>query len=541
MSNLPVRSLGGLGVISDIHPYDLPPNALSAGVNVRFENNKITRGPAMRTIHAFSEDHEPAYLFAIPDVGSDTEALVTVSEDFSKVVQTLSSYETDITPDDVVLAPPGGSFSHTFLGNVAYLNHRSNIPYQKGSGDLKFEPLTAWNASWRCGAIRTYKDFLVALNVQKAGVEYPTMVKWSDPAAFGSPPASWDETSTEGSAGENILNEMRQSIVDGLSLRDSFIIYGENEVWIMDYIGGNFLFRFRKLYESVGVISQNCVVQVDGLHYVFDRNDIYVHDGATKRSIIHGQNKDFVFSSLISKLSDLCFVSHDPRLNEIHFCYPSGDRLTGFVNPTKGCNRAAVYNYRRETWTFYDMPNVTGAALSLVTTGLNYEAFEDLSYEDVAGSYIGDEDDQALFSIYAGRKDALMGLSTSRLSGLDLLVGGKLLKPIDFEALKPAFVERVGIDLDDTGAELTSYKVIQAIYPQLGLLGAEPVYFQFGASDIVGEEPKWGPLLPYDPRTDNKVDTREAGRYLAYRMYYSGTDDFSFSGLDAKITKRGRR
>src|SRR3546814_4620412 len=71
---------------------------------------------------------------------------------------------------------------------------------------------------------------------------------------------------------------------DLLSLRDSFIIYAKNEVWTTDYIGGNYLFRWRKIYDKVGILNQNCVVQVDGLHYVFDKDEIYLHDGEIGRA-----------------------------------------------------------------------------------------------------------------------------------------------------------------------------------------------------------------------------------------------------------------
>src|SRR3546814_15319645 len=74
-----------------------------------------------------------------------------------------------------------------------------------------------------------YKDFLIALNVTKGATNYPTMVKWSDLTGFGAVPASWDHTSPSNSAGENIINEMKVEIIDGLSLRDSFIIYAKNE------------------------------------------------------------------------------------------------------------------------------------------------------------------------------------------------------------------------------------------------------------------------------------------------------------------------
>lgn len=541
MPNLPVRNMGGAGIVSDIHPYDLPPNALSAGVNIRFENGKIARGPVMRRVYEYEDTFEPVYCFSIPPISNGAESIIAVNATGEKIVSVTGSTIEDLTPDDNDVGNIEDSYTHTFLGNVAYLNRRSFLPLQKRPADLKFAPLTAWDEDWRCGALRSYKDFLIALNVRKGAVEYPTMVKWSDVAGFGSPPASWDETSTTNSAGENILNEMREPIIDGLSLRDSFIIYGSSEVWIMDYIAGNFLFRFRKLYESVGVLNQNCVVQVDGLHYVFDRNDIWVHDGATKKSIIHGLNKDYLFESLVSKHIDKCFVSHDPRLNEIHFCYPSGDRLTGFRNPETGCNRAAVYNYRRETWTFYDLPNVTGACLSSIASGETYTTVPDVSYEEIGGNYLATDDEEQRHAIFVGRISPDQGLTKNRIYGLDLLTGGRLVKPIDYEALKPAFGERIGIDIDEQGVPLNNYKAIHAMFPQLEIEGQTNVEFQFGASHVSTGQPPWGERIAFDPRNETQVDVREAGRYLAYRFYYDGIGDFGFSGLDARVVIRGKQ
>ncbi|KIU29303.1 hypothetical protein SR41_04655 [Sphingomonas melonis] len=66
--------------------------------------------------------------------------------------------------------------------------------------------------------------------------------------------------------------------------------------------------------------------------------------------------REFIFDNLDTAKASLCFVSHDARLAEVRFHYPSTDRLVGFQNPTNGCNRAAVYNYGNGTWTFLDTP-----------------------------------------------------------------------------------------------------------------------------------------------------------------------------------------
>jgi hypothetical protein len=368
------------------------------------------------------------------------------------------------------------------------------------------------------------------------------MVKWSDITFFGDAPPSWDETLTTNSAGETVLNEMKGRILDGQTLRDTFMLYGENEVWAMSFTGGGFIFDFRKRFDDIGVIAPNCVIEVDGQHFVFDRNDIIVHDGSSKRSIAHGSNKDFIFRGLIRDLQHLCFVTHDPVLNEIMFAYPSQDRLTGFSNPVTGCNRAAVFNYRRNTWTFYDLPNVTSATNAVIATGQSWSSSAPSSWDTIGGTYVGDGSFNERHHVMSSRLDASMGITASRLVGFDLINGGRLSRPVVSELLKDAFVERVGIDLDESGVQISAYKSLLKVYPQIALTGDNGgITLQFGANDVSGVSPTWGALRTFNPATDHQVDTRRAGRYLAHRLRHTGNSDFSYSGFDVTIQVRGKR
>ena len=45
MSILPVRDLGSVGVITDTASYNIPINAFSTGINVRFDEGKVRRAP----------------------------------------------------------------------------------------------------------------------------------------------------------------------------------------------------------------------------------------------------------------------------------------------------------------------------------------------------------------------------------------------------------------------------------------------------------------------------------------------------------------
>jgi hypothetical protein len=181
-------------------------------------------------------------------------------------------------------------------------------------------------------------------------------------------------------------------------------------------------------------------------------------------------------------------------------------------------------------------------AASSIPTGLSYEDMGTGEFEDADDPYRVGAVDRETYTIFASRKDTPQGLTEDRLLGLDLVTRGRLDKPVCLETVKPSLIERIGIDLDEDGAPLPSYKVVHTLYPQLGIEGDTGVEFQFGASDVPDGSVTWSANLTYNPTTSTKVDTgRIAGRYLAWRLHYDGEGDFAFSGFDAKLTARGRR
>jgi hypothetical protein len=113
---------------------------------------------------------------------------------------------------------------------------------------------------------------------------------------------------------------------------------------------------------------------------------------------------------------------------------------------------------------------------------------------------------------------------------------------VELETLKPAILERIGIDMDENGSPISAYKSLLSFYPQLGIDGEpDTVSFQFGASDVTGLQPLWNVAQIFDPAENVKLDVRVAGRYLAYRLLHSGLSDFAFSGFDIRATRRGMR
>jgi hypothetical protein len=169
-----------------------------------------------------------------------------------RLFQFANGIETDVTEGGHVNNVDPRPYTGCSLSSCTYVNRPMRSPLLLPAG-LAFANIPAWNANWRAVALRSYKSFLIALNVTKAGVNFPSLVKWSDVAANNAAPTTWDETDTTKLAGENPLSQARTPIVDGGPLGDNFIIYTHDEVWKMSLVGGRFIFDFQRLpFDNAG-------------------------------------------------------------------------------------------------------------------------------------------------------------------------------------------------------------------------------------------------------------------------------------------------
>ena len=538
MPTLPIRDLGAVGVISDVSPYNLPLNAFSTGINVRFDEGRVSRAPIFRKVKD-SLGFTPRFAYGItPATGYDK--VVMVSDDWT--IQESASGSVSNRSGSITGSTDPRPFTATQLADVTYLNREDRRPVYRGPTGTNFADLPNWDSTWKCGALRSYGDQLIALNMTEGSTSFPNRVRFSNFVTANNYPDSWSETDTTKSAGTNDLVQMKTPIIDGATLGSNFIIYSSDQVWQMEFVGGTFIHNFRKLFTDSGIINQNCVVEVESKHYVFGPADIYVHDGTSKQSICDERVKNFIYTGLNIQNADRCFVSHNEDLNEIYFCYQSGDEHVAFPNATR-CNRAAVYNYRNNTWSFMDLPNVSAGTTANVNSVSTYANAGSLTYALVGGSYYDQEDNYDRHNLMVGEDNSTDGLSSDKLYGVDLADEGKLSFQLDTEATKAPLLERIGLDLDEAGSAVTNYMVVTRLYPQADTKNTSDttLTFNFGASDIPRATPTYASSVTFDMATDHKIDSRAAGRYLSYKLTYTDNKDFEMSGFDLDITTTGRR
>jgi hypothetical protein len=143
----------------------------------------------------------------------------------------------------------------------------------------------------------------------------------------------------------------------------------------------------------------------------------------------------------------------------------------------------------------------------------------------------------------ASQQDTPDGLTSARIYGLDGIDQDSLLsQTLNTVATKAPFLERIGIDLDESGLPLTGYKNIRRIAPQFSTVASNKDFsVTFGAADFPNNVPSYEATQTYNSSLAYKIDSRASGRYLSYKIETPDNKDFAISGFDFDVVSTGRR
>lgn len=441
----------------------------------------------------------------------------------------------------------------TMLGGVAYYNRQTSAPQYLGSSSDEFHVMPNMDSAWTCAALRAWGDYLVALNVTKpanwrdpytqietTGGPLPNMVKMSTPAFYGQPPASWDAEDPNYSAVENTLDDAHTPIVDGAPLRDAFVVYTQDEVYIMSLTGTEQIVAIDRAFSDGGLMNQNCVVEVQGIHYCFGPYDIYRHDGLQKVSIVDGLNRQTIFRNLTVKKANVCFVAYIRNLNQVWFCYNTGDSNAYFKNCDL-CNQAAVYDIKSGTWSFVDLPNVGAMTMANMDPVVDWATDPGVNtWFSAGGSWYDQQNSYVKYPVGVSGIGT-SGLALNQLVAYDFMNKGGLHFPYVAAINAPAFLEKTGIDLDQVGSDLVTYKLVNRMYPLVDMFGGSPVQIQVGGALLPASAAVYSQQLSFDPTQQYHVDTRVGGRYVAVKFTVNAPADFQVTGFDLEVMPNGSR
>lgn len=518
MTKVSIPTAGAIGVIKDVPAHALPLGAWSDARNIRFLDGAALQFLGYGQVYG-APLAAPQFVLPVNVAGVRYWLYATASQQAVVTNNSGVSVHTDIS-HATARAGTVNAWSGFVFGGIPVLNAGDGKAPMYWDQNLthKFVDLTAWPASTSCKVLRQYKNMLVALYVTKSGTPYPFMVKWSNLAVPGALPSTWDASDATQDAGEFDLAEGQDQIIDGLGLKDSFIVYKESSTWALDYIGGPFILKSRKVSGMSGLLAMNCATEFESggaaMHFAVTNSDVVIHDGYSAQSVLNKKARRAFFQSLDVVAKGLTFVFKNPFLNEIFVCYPS-------IGATY-CDSAMVYNYVDGTVSFRTMPNITHAGYGPVDNSLSGNWSQDSApWDSDLTAWNGPD-----FTPDTAR--VMMGSADNKLYLLDASAS--------FDgALPAAYLERRGLDF----GEPERIKLITGVLPKITGNDGGTVLVRVGWSESPGGEPSWNGAMPYTIGQTLRVDDFVSGRYLAIRFETGTAFTWRLDSLDILVEDAG--
>ncbi|MGL5965507.1 MAG: hypothetical protein ACRCZ2_14110 [Fusobacteriaceae bacterium] len=585
MAIMKVRKVGSVGVVKDLPSFELPPEAWSNSRNVRFAENRIEKMggyfpvlmdgmPEEPPLAILTRNNTQDQIYATKDsiymINGRTHRNISQlikNPDYVPPPETDEDVETYPDPQPEFIpkkyqADPENTWYYTTLSNSVVLNNPRDTPQGLRPGDDTFVELPGWGKPnkdkpettvlWQAGRIRSFKNYLVALDMTEGSQSNPQRVRWSNVAYVNALPPDWIEDDEARDGGFNDLTDANGRILDGVPLRDSFVIYTDQETYLMEYVGGVMIFNFKKLFSDSGVLAPECAVEFEQQHFVISKDDIFVHNGSSKKPVASGRVKQYLIDEIssVNPFATKVFA-YTPR-KEIWITYVGPGQTLGDPRdpsaPTDPdiqwqCNKCAIWNWEWDTWYFYDIPksydiNMCPPPDLTSKEWDDYYVIPDDEWDDISKSqeqwselgkdfvkkvpYIASPD-RALYTLDIGKEQITW----------DDRFRGENSVPLIAELL------RTHLDMDEVVENTRSYKFIRRIVPQIRGFGE--LHCSVGGSFNSTQEPDWDNYQIFDIEEEDKIDAYSNNRYPAIKFMDHTDGEWSFIGYDIDFIVEGNR
>lgn len=543
------RHMGASGLVKDTPPTSLPPQAFTRLQNVQFRGGAVERSGVFRPLP------------------------VDIDTPLSYPVHGIRRRLNSDNPDTVFLFDSGGFIWSTdgkTVSNVSVVGHTANdIPSpvtsavlggcvyfaRGGEGPVGFAPTdsnfasvlagTSWATStWRLA--RSFDNRLFLINGTDGSTLYPRRVMWSDPASDGTVVDGWDTASLSSTAGWVDMPGINGELLDAQPLGNQMLLYGDNSVRRMYRLGGGGLvYENEEVFDDDGVLATGLVVPIVGVgHLVVGKHSIYVTDGVNKKDIAANRMEEYFRDALDSSLLDRAFAFADYRNTEAWICYVSNDSEAHWGKDAVAtyANQALVWNWRTDTFSMRDLPNVSAMA------GFDYAAdavtwadleTESVTWDTVGGTWAMAAGSSYWFPMIASQPYGTEWTTQAIATYDDFATGRHLAATARNTGF--AMIERIGLTADELGVALWSTKAIPWIVPMVSNEAGENVLVSAGGSQQPETGYTWSAYQAFDATASRWVNTRIVGRYLGLRIRAEGTNRLIFTGLDAEVKEIARR
>ncbi len=253
------------------------------------------------------------------------------SADATNIVFDITQWSLDNWGDDVV-ANRNGSNIYYFESDA------STVPVRATS-------ITTSPISVNSIVVSPNDRHLIALGANEysptatvSGTFNPMLVRWSDQDDR----TNW-VPSVSSTSGEVVLTDGTR-IVGAVRSRTAINIWTDNALWLMQFAGPPFTFKFTQAGTNCGMIAPHAAVDYNGITYWMGYDNFYKYDGAVRA--LDCTVKKYIFDRLNIKYKDKVFTGINSEFKEIIWLYASDE--SGVTD----CDSYVIFSPENNYWTY---------------------------------------------------------------------------------------------------------------------------------------------------------------------------------------------
>jgi len=227
---------------------------------------------------------------------------------------------------------------------ILYMTNGKDTPvYWKGSGDVsKVIPGTHAPSDFvTCKTVASYYDRLILGNVTTTDTQYEQGIFYNNIGDF----RDWSTAEVTGSTNMRMLEG---EILKLLQLGDMLIVYSDNSIGSIVYVGGDTLFQYSSRVNNVRLASPRTVVNIGPYHLYATRDNFFFFDGSRSvwpiGSLVHSSYRNEVNQQALSR----AFAYNDNPNKRAFFAFPRENAALPYVVYVVEYD---IHNPQRNVWT----------------------------------------------------------------------------------------------------------------------------------------------------------------------------------------------
>ena len=307
-------------------------------------------------------------------------------------------------------------------------------------------------------------------------------------------------------------------IVGALIAKENILIWTNNALYTMKFVGAPFTFGFEQVGTNCGLIGKNAAVEIDGVAYWMSNNGFFAFDGTVNS--LPCSVEDYVFDDVDTTKGQQVCAGLNNLFTEVMWWYPSAGSDFN--------NRSVAYNYgeakQPPLGTWYTNTNANFNRTSWMDTLIYPQPYATAFDSTGTGT----------FPVVQGQSGLGKTTYYAQETGTDQV------NPDGGSTILTSFIQSFSFSLQADQSEV--FLAMRRFLPNFKVLTGNS-QITVGVTDFPATDEVNSTFSPFTINsTTTKVDTRARGRYANLKIANTGAGEkWRFGTFQVDIQPDGRR